>query len=68
MLKVQTKNKIDEPTVKESLKELAILSAITGVLYFLTGVQDVNLGEYTVLVGIAARFIIKLIEEYRKGI
>lgn len=65
---IQRKNKIDVPTLRESIKELAILSLITGSLYFLTEVQDVNLGEYTVFIGILSRFLIKLIEEYRKGI
>ena len=68
MLKVQTKNKIDEPTVKESLKELAILSLITGGLFFLTEIQAIDFGQYTVVVGITAKYIIKLIEEFRKGI
>ena len=65
---IQRKNKIDVPTLRESIKELAILSLITGSLYFLTEVQDINLGEYTVFIGILSRFLIKLIEEYRKGI
>lgn len=68
MLKVQTKNKIDKPTVKESLKELAILSLIAGGLFFLTEIQAIDFGQYTVVVGITAKYIIKLIEEFRKGI
>ena len=68
MLKVQTKNKIDEPTVKESLKELVILSLIAGGLFFLTEIQAIDFGQYTVVVGITAKYIIKLIEEFRKGI
>lgn len=68
MLKVQTKNKIDEPTVKESLKELVVLSLIAGGLFFLTEIQAIDFGQYTVVVGITAKYIIKLIEEFRKGI
>ena len=68
MLKVQTKNKIDEPTVKESLKELAILSLIAGGLFFLTEIKAIDFGQYTIVVGITAKYVIKLIEEFRKGI
>jgi len=64
----QIKNKMDKPSRIESIKELGILSVIAGVLYFLVGVQDINFGEYTVLVGLGAKFIIKLIEEYKKGV
>lgn len=65
--KIQVKNKIDKPTIVESLKELAILSAIVGALYFLGGVQDVGFGVYDPIIVATARVLIKLLEEIKKG-
>ncbi len=67
MLKVQTKNKLDVPTVLESIKELGIMSLIVGVLYFLTGIQEVDFGIYSAIAVAVSKVLIKLIQEFKKG-
>ncbi len=67
MLKVQKKNKIDVPTVLESLKELGIMSVIVGVLYFLAGVQEIDFGIYSGIAVAVSKVLIKIVQEIKKG-
>ncbi len=67
MLKKQTKNRIDKPTLIQSLKELGIMSFLVGVLYFLTNIGEVDFGQYSVIAVAVAKVLIKLIEEFKKG-
>lgn len=68
MLKTQTKNKVDIPTLMETLKELGILSVIVGALYFLTEIQTVEFGIYAPVIVAAAKVLTKFIEQFKRGL
>ncbi len=67
MLQIQTKNRIDKPTIRESIKELVKMSVLVGGLYFLTGLQDIDFDIYTGVVLATADVLVKLIQEIKKG-
>lgn len=63
----QLKNKIDLPTVKESVKELAVMSILVGSIYFFTELQEIDFGMYSGIVVAVAKVAIKFLEEFKKG-
>lgn len=65
--KTYKKNKIDKPTLVESVKELAVMSLLVGAAYFLTGVQDLDFNEITAIIIVIAKTLLKLVTEYKKG-
>ena len=65
---VQTKNSIDVPTIINSLRELGILSAIVGGLFFLEGLQVIDFSVYSPIIVAAAKVLVELLREYRKGV
>ena len=65
--KTQVKNTVDKPTIKESVKELAVMSVLVGAIYFLTGIQDIDFNEMTAIVIVIAKTLLKLVTEFKKG-
>ena len=65
--KTYKKNKIDKPTLVESVKELAVMSLLVGAAYFLTGVQDLDFNETTAIIIVIAKTLLKLVTEYKRG-